>query len=325
MNFCTECGKRRNSEDAFCAECGTKVSVKINITPKEPTLHGVSKEKTSKKLFASAIAVVLVVALVLGGLTVWDMFSDRAPDMPYVQAGNGTTTDEYTSVEICLIDNSTSAIEKDSSADANANLDISVGDTMSFGNIEWRVLDERPGQMLLLSEYVLKYRGYHYAWLDGNYNQLDITWANSEMRKWLNGEFYNRFTPEERNRIAQINVTTNDNPWFGTPGGSDTTDKIFLLSLEEVVHYFGDSRALANPRRCGDTHEIYVPAFNDQFYGNRIARNLYGEQTRWWLRSPGYTGIHAVYISCVGAVWMFGNAVMDSARGGVRPALWIKL
>jgi hypothetical protein len=35
-------------------------------------------------------------------------------------------------------------------------------------------------------------------------------------------------------------------PGVTVSGGNDTTDKIFILSIEEVVQYFGDSGQLAN-------------------------------------------------------------------------------
>ena len=40
-----------------------------------------------------------------------------------------------------------------------------------------------------------------------------------------------------------------DNQWQGTKGGNTTADKVFLLSLEEVVKCFGDSGDLKNKRK----------------------------------------------------------------------------
>ena len=62
------------------------------------------------------------------------------------------------------------------------------------------------------------------------------------MHDYLNGEFYNRFSENEKARIAETRVITNNNPWRqNINGGEDTTDKIFLLSIEEVVEHLGDS------------------------------------------------------------------------------------
>ena len=66
-----------------------------------------------------------------------------------------------------------------------------------------------------------------------------------------------------------------NNPWYGTSGGNATTDKVFLLSLDEVVKYFGDSGDLLNKRRkdykgnavsAGDS--LY-----DEYNDSRIVKN----------------------------------------------------
>ena len=105
-------------------------------------------------------------------------------------------------------------------------------------NITQRLVDANykfeEGHALLLSEEIIDMRPYHGA---GG----EITWEYSEIRAWLNGEFLDRFSSEERMRIRQTNVINNPNPWFGTSSGNNTTDRAFLLSVEEVVRYFGDS------------------------------------------------------------------------------------
>ena len=292
MSFCGNCGKPKNREDVFCTECGAKVNTVANrsenddkkvVTKKEVVQDGTAKNPRKKALM-SAVVLVLIAALTFGGMTLWNMFNEK-----------------------------------------NENFDIdtiiAVGNNIDFGGIQWRVLDERDGQVLLLSEYVLEHRYYHHTWHDGAYWPLDITWANSDIRAWLNGEFYNRFTAEERSRIANTAVTTNPNPWFGTPGGGTTTDKIFLLSLEEVVRYFGDSGELARPR-TSETH-VQWWGFNDQFDENRRARNIYGGYTWWWLRSPGYYSNSAADVYNAGYVLVYGNHVDHPT--GVRPALWLNL
>lgn len=188
-------------------------------------------------------------------------------------------------------------------------------DTIEFGGITWRILDERDGQKLLLSEYVLEERAFH-----GRF--VSITWADSNLRRWLNDEFYNKFAEDERARIAETHVLNNDNQWFGTPGGQDTTDKIFLLSLEEVVRYFGDSGQLTTSR-----DHPYLGmwwGFEDEFSDLRIAHRLNGEHSTWWLlRSPGITSDYVAHICISGLVGMDGFMANEAA--GVRPAMWIYL
>ena len=124
-------------------------------------------------------------------------------------------------------------------APSTPSASVSAGETITFGGNDWLVLEVSDGKALLLSEGIIEKRPYHRTY-------ADITWKGSDLREYLNGEYYNSFAPEDRERIAETLVTNADNPWFGTPGGNDTTDRIFLLSLDELVQYFGDSGQLGD-------------------------------------------------------------------------------
>ncbi len=116
------------------------------------------------------------------------------------------------------------------------------------------------------------------------------------------------------------NAKNFDNPWFGTKGGKDTADKIFLLSLEEVSEYFGNSKTkLQNKGK----QRWYI---DDQNNNERQAK--YGNNFHWWrLRSPGYYGRTAASVNINGNIYVRGNGVYGRPKdsGGIRPALWIKL
>lgn len=51
----------------------------------------------------------------------------------------------------------------------------------------------------------------------------------------------------------------------------------------------------------------------------------------WWLRSPGRVGIKAAYIHGDGNIGIQGNNILKGnldegqCKGGIRPALWLKL
>jgi hypothetical protein len=182
----------------------------------------------------------------------------------------------------------------------------SVGDVIEFGGYEWRVLEVRDGKALILSENIIERRAYHRNW-------ENVTWAESSIRQWLNDDFYRSFTAEERRRIEETRITNADNPWFRTWGGGSTTDKIFLLSLDEVVEYFGDSGEL---RRGGDNW-----GFRDEYDSARIAYEM-DTAWFWWLRSPGRRSGYAAAVRDDGRVSVAGDNVYVDV-GGVRPALWL--
>lgn len=191
--------------------------------------------------------------------------------------------------------------------------------TVKFGPYEWLVLNEEdyPGTLLIAKEGISS-RPYHEVY--GN-----VTWEDCSLRKWLNREFLNCFTDEERARILKTDVKNNDNPRYGTLGGNDTEDQVFLLSLEEAFVYFAaDKRRICIPGK--DAVEEGVDIENDA--------------CPWWLRSPGKYPDSATLIlangsldadgECVdaaGSVENYDNSDEDWWYGGyaVRPAMWVNL
>lgn len=72
---------------------------------------------------------------------------------------------------------------------------------------------------------------------------------NSATIKYLNGEFYDKFSITDKSRIIPVINKNPDNQWYGSKGGADTQGSIFLLTIEDVVcRCFGDSsEKLYNP------------------------------------------------------------------------------
>jgi hypothetical protein len=181
---------------------------------------------------------------------------------------------------------------------------------IQFGEYTWRVLDVQGDKALLLTEDVIEKRLY-------NEQYTDVTWENCTLRHYLNNEFYSKFSSQEQARILPTINTNANNQWFNTRGGNDTTDKIFLLSIEEVVRYFGDSGQLKNKN---PNSKYYI---NDKFNKERVA-TCGGWAWWWWLRSPGYGGYCAARVDADGGLYVFGSDVRGGG-GGVRPALWLNL
>ena len=184
-----------------------------------------------------------------------------------------------------------------------------VGDTIQFGGYDWRVLYIQDGKALILSDKILT----------KSYGDRSSTWEKSRIRQYLNDSFYeNTFTADEKEWIVESRIVNNANQWYNTIGGIDTVDKVFLLSLEEVVKYFGDSGGLANIPRS----TFYI---NDQYNSARITTDKdTGSALSWWLRSPGDSYRFAAYVGSDGRVYVNG-VDLDYGNVGVRPALWLKL
>lgn len=231
---------------------------------------------------------------------------------------------------------------------------VPPGGKIRFGKYDWYILDKQDGRMLILTETVIERRAYHS-------HPCEITWEICDVRKYLNGEFYNSFIEADRSRIIEVVNENNDNPWYGTNGGNSTTDRIFLLSIEEVFKYFGDSGQFKNRPRmypnCDWCKDEFLPWTDDQYNLNRRAVDDSGMIVHWRLRSPGANGrlVANVMGNCGdeyehGAICIGGGGgdlstdghfkfdtsdvltVMDtdgnityfSNINGVRPALWLR-
>lgn len=200
--------------------------------------------------------------------------------------------------------------------------EFKLGTIISFGNYKWRVLAVQGNSALVITDEIIEQRPYHSTY-------KDITWAECSLRAYLNGEFYDKFSAAEQSRIVPVVNKNLDNPWFGTSGGADTQDRIFLLDIEDVVcRYFGDS----SDKLCNRSKkQNYWFQNNDKNNSKRVAK-LQGHDYWWWLRSPGRINRAAAYIhgkpgGCVG---LNGNSVFfrrfgAERDGGVRPALWLSL
>jgi hypothetical protein len=281
--------------------------------------HNIIKigEKNMKKLTASIITLTLALTLAACGGGSGGTYTGTIPDAAPAQETAATTPEPAP-------DNGSETTDPTSDqTPASEPLVINgVGETLEFGGYEWRVLEVSNGKALLLSEYILEERKYHNEW-------TEITWADCDLRSYLNGEFYNSFGEGEKARIAQTRVSNKDNQWEGTPGGDDTDDYVFLLSIEEVVQYFGDSGQLSDR----PTNEWGEGAYsiNDDYNERRIAYDRDGNVSSWCLRSPGLLGDGVTEIGSGGGIIIadpYGYAGGMSLVGnsyGLRPAMWVTL
>ena len=209
-----------------------------------------------------------------------------------------------------VLDESKYVLKEDASSAINQHI--------TLAGIEWRILDVQDGKLLLISERILENRPY-------NLDKKDVTWESCTLRKYLNGEFYNRLG-EAKLEVAETRNNNPNNQWYGTAGGNATNDKVFLLSIDELVKNFGDSGDLRNKNRYVYENSKYVQQYDgyylhDQYNSARIANNNNNVASWWLLRSPGDFGIARV--SSDGQIDMRGAGV--KTEHGIRPALWLKL
>lgn len=174
---------------------------------------------------------------------------------------------------------------------------MQAGDKIVFSTYEWRVLDIQNGAALIITEDIEELRAYHD-------NSMDITWADCELRKYLNGEFYDKFNEIDKSRIIPVTNKNPGNPWYGAKGGEDTQDSIFLLTIEDVVcRYFGNSSEKLHNR--GKNQKYW---FQRKDENNSKRKSKFQGDGWWWIRSPGRANWKAVYIHGDGNVGIQGNS-----------------
>ena len=193
-----------------------------------------------------------------------------------------------------------------------------VGDTVYFGNYEqddddsdgkeeiaWRVLAKEDNRILVISDNVIDHKPYNKGdnfinFYDSYGNQLSLTpWEICSLRTWLNDTFLNEaFNAEEQTMVPYVTVTGSSyyDHWGNVYPFNDTTDQVFLLSVDEANQYFDNDAA----RSCGEC---------------------------WWLRTPIDSDNNILYYTVVYTVNDHGiiSAPPYALRInlGVRPAMWI--
>ena len=192
-------------------------------------------------------------------------------------------------------------------------IDISkfkVGNVVSLGNykdedVRWQVLDMNGTNALVISDKILDTIPYH------NKDE-SITWETCSLRAWLNDEFYNTvFDDSIRAAIVTTNNNNPSNSLFHTPGGDDTIDNVFLLSIDEAYKYFETKEArAASGTEYAKSTSLHVPA-NGNF--------------DWWLRSPGSNQNNAAIVDFFGNVSVNGRNVKHDITTAVRPACWVDI
>ena len=226
--------------------------------------------------------------------------------------------------------------------------DAKIGDIVQMGTYEqdgdaetedpicWDVLDKDGDAVLLISYDVIAYQRF-------SDSRKCVIWEDSEIRTWLNQEFYaEAFDEEEQTSIRETTLENPSTVGFAAhvdPSGDvqvresrpDTKDKIFLLSWKEAEQYYGNrltdasvlgrrpSRAVLQKRKAIFTDLIIeeLPAMYP--YSRHLPDGT--ERLSWMLRS---TGMKDYTIFVIGYEGKWDQDYPDSYNG-VRPVMWVNV
>ena len=200
-----------------------------------------------------------------------------------------------------------------------------VGDIYTFGHyeqdnnmgngkepIEWIIIEiNTDDSLVLMSRYGLDARSY-----ESGYS--DRTWATCTLRSWLNEVFYKAaFDAEEQEKIKSVTLKNENNPQYGTNGGTVSHDKVWLLSINEVTNDFTNGETFDYFTE-GNTRVCYPTAY--AVAQGAITYDVEGA-CWWWLRTPGFSSTVA------STVYSDGSVVADSMRADyqcIRPVVVVQ-
>ncbi len=246
----------------------------------------------------------------------------------YLKNGSKTVWGKYSKVSKVKIETTP--------ADMSGFAGAKTGDIIAFGSyeqdnntdngreaIEWIVLSNNGSELFVVSKYALDSKLYHDEY-------KGATWEECSLRQWLNDEFYNTaFSASDKTKIKAAKLKNDNNPEYGTEGGNETTDKVFLLSLEDVLNpeygFSSDCSTSDIARRCAPTaYAVAQGAWVTEESWPDKYKTSDGEPTcQWWLRSPGDDTVFAAFVYPEGLVGIKGNYIYG--KQVVRPALIIDL
>ena len=169
------------------------------------------------------------------------------------------------------------------------NKDVSY-EEMTFGSYngqsyKWYILDRADGKILLLAKSLIARNP-----LDITRNkEVDSSWDNCVLREWPNKNCLNDIFNENERKLILETVNENSNDTV-------TSDRIFLLSEEEIKKYFNAKQL-------------------QEYFGS----SMNNVQNWWWLRTFCNDHNYAKYVNSYGSVE--DNEVNHNI--GIRPAMWI--
>ena len=162
-----------------------------------------------------------------------------------------------------------------------------MGEVVHYARMDWRVLAMEDDRVLLGKDHALGSTPFNTS------PDENITWADSSVREWLNGTYLEEnFYEEERDMVLDTQVEATANPDYpGVNAGENTTDKLFLMSIDEVRNYY---------------------------------YQLHPTETCWWLRTPGAHKGSMAFVYRNKEVMGYGYDV-SNMEISVKPAMWVSI
>ena len=184
--------------------------------------------------------------------------------------------------------------------------------------IEWMPLRFEEDRVLLITKHCID--AVIFDDKDDN-----ITWRDSNLRKWMNETFYETaFIDEEKSQILLSTLKNPDDEYTQEEfmpvspfrvkehipqEEYETRDKVFALSVMEAARYFPSVEERM--------------AFSTDYLKAKCSKMGWNRQNSWWLRTPSEWHNKAAAVYSFGAITTHGEFVYNETVA-VRPAIWVR-
>ncbi len=190
-----------------------------------------------------------------------------------------------------------------------------------FEPIKWKILSLSNDKAFLVSDLILDCQMFYpsssiFSFAHNGGNGYANNYELSDIRKWLNTEFYNiSFNSNDKSHILTTEVI-NDALSTGKEGNKyaceNTMDKVFLLSSSDVINQDYTTRM----KKKTDYSKVQGVMQHSDYYNK--------DCSSWLLRSPNY--VEAYYINYVNyngysTVDEYQHTITDYLDYGVVPAI----
>jgi len=353
--FCSKCGNEIAADAIFCTKCGNQVKAPNShasesmSSTEEVRLNNETNKKfngitgSNKIIIAIAAVIILVVAIICIALFAHSNSGDSSTSSTSSQLENTSNVQNQTSENIQIENLALGNIVTLGNYEQDGNLENGAEP------IEWDVIYENDYYFILLSHYILDATAYSVNRGTENWS-VDGAWENSNVRSFLNDNFYNKAFTDNEKKIIEPST-----------GDGIITDNVFLLTPSELPLYFdveewgGPAPAMSSaPLYCGssivcgatpyisgvhstkkrgeldaegdnlDIFDIDKPSGRNTYYVEN-ARPEYQHCAATWMLAPDSyqtSEDFAVYVSESGFVT--SNAASIYTTLGIRPAIVIK-
>ena len=171
--------------------------------------------------------------------------------------------------------------------------------------VKWRVL-ANDGSLFVVSDQNLDCIEY-------NSSAETVTWEECSLRKWLNSKFLDTaFSSQEQDAVLE-SLVINEDGAKGSEAGADTYDKVYILSIYEVID--PDLGFPTDWKHKGGTRVT----LNTEYTKSKGALTYADMSGAWWLRTPG-DAKNAANVFNDGNVFVRGGNV-NNFIFAVRPAM----